>query len=158
MNPLTKEKVCKRIAQICVSGNDVNAGDVLKKLTAALRKAKKTHTNIKIGISGCERDEWTLSSSYIILDGYTTETEEEWHSRLDRRKYQIKREIENAERVKLTQSILEKEIEDIDKAIQKTTLRCVDCNKPTITRINSSVTNGKTIRICNDCHEKRRIT
>lgn len=70
MNRTDRLKVYHRIMQIDISNNP-DAEPALKQLSAALKKAKLTHTDIKIDISASDGDE--DRNSYIILYGYISQ-------------------------------------------------------------------------------------
>ena len=130
--------------------DDKTAEEILKQLNSALKKTKKTHTNIRIRLD-YENPDYSLPTESITLVGNTEETEEEWHKRLEHEKFQINRSLSEAERILNSKENLTKKLDEIEKALEKSSLRCNDCGKPESIRYNSFATRGKTIRICNSC-------
>jgi hypothetical protein len=156
MNDLNKETRRKTVAKIYLDGNNQSPEEVARELTAAIKKARKNNvTHLRVNTSYDEGDSDSLPSHYIIIEGDVQETDLEWHCRLEHEKNVLKRNIEEAQRVIGNISYYSDRIDKIEQALQKSSLRCVDCNKPESSQTSSQDTGGKTIRICHKCYEKR---
>lgn len=156
MNDLNPQVIDKRFGQVRID-HDKPAEDVLKELSAMVRKAKKKgYAKLRLVNEYDEGDENTLPEHYIALWGERLEEPLEWHRRLDHARIQIQRNIDTAERTIKVKSHYEGELAAIAAALASSPLRCVDCGKPESGQINSWVTKSKTIRICHKCHELRK--
>ena len=123
-----KQKINVRAAMVAISSNEP-AEELIKELGRNLQKVKKDHSNISLRLYYDEGNENNLPREYIALYGDRFETDYEWHKRLEDTKRSFKRQIDEAERVKNNKT-LSTAIEDIDAALKKSSLKCVDCGKP----------------------------
>lgn len=156
MNDLKKQEVRDRFFSVSVD-SETNPAEVLKALTAALEKGKKTHKRVRIEADYYEGDQgFSLPHSAISLYGYRLENDEEWHKRLAEYRRKIKADLDEAQRtIKHGPNYL-KQITEIDEALELSSLRCVDCLKPELGQTNAWFLGAKTLRICHECCEKRR--
>jgi len=140
-------------AKVCEESNDITIDEAIKFLKKSKTKAKKLNfEDLKIHYAYYEGDENSLPQSSIVVNGWRLETEEEWHRRIEERKRAIQRNIDNAEATVARKTNLNQTIEAIDKALEKSSLKCKVCGKHC-----SYITyrNNKPERICCKCDEER---
>lgn len=116
---IDKIYVSNVIYKIALSYSELDAEAILVRLVMELRKAQKTHKNIKLVCYDGELDVYDHVQTYLSLQGDRLETDKEWHDRLLEEKRRIIRELEEARLVMATQNTLEGKVDAIDKALQK---------------------------------------
>ena len=135
-----------------------NSKFTLKDLKAELakleKKAKKEgYKDIEVDFEHDYGGENSLGGSYMVVVGTRLETDDEWHRRLDRIKREHKMEIENAERTLKAVKIYTDKIAEVEKALEKSPLKCENCGSP-----ESGLTHKgnwkRSRRICPKCCDK----
>ena len=150
---LEKVWVSKDIYEIGVS-NRPFAKNVIKELNKQFEKAKKDGwEDITIVTEEDSGDADNLPSSSIILCGYRLETEEEWHRRLDDKRMHLIKTISNAQDIVNRSDKIKEKIAEFDKAISKSSLKCIDCGNPCY--YTTSMGGGKSVRRCFVCLSKK---
>lgn len=133
---------------------DKSPEEILKRLSKALSKAKKNgFTKIKLDTKEDPGDENSLPTSSIVLTGWRQENEEEWHKRLEHVKSGYKRDLDNAQRVMDKKDFFTGRISEIDAVLEKSSLRCVECGKPTTCQVVKAY-ESKLKRLCPKCSMK----
>lgn len=129
-NELNKQLKVDDIAFIRID-NGISLEEFAKKLQSIIKKATKDGvTELHFHWDRDEGDDDTLPSETFTVMGKRLETEEEWHGRLVSAKNRCIRELENAQNIVKRSSHYTTKAQDIDKALEKSTLRCVKCGKP----------------------------
>ena len=146
----------KRILIKAKAGDDICLPVSLNKAISLLKKAKaKASKNkfedITVDYSYEEGDENNLTQSYIIVTGKRIETEKEWHKRLEHRRNVLKRSMDNAERVTNNLGHYKQEVSAINKALEKSSLKCEMCGSPTSMSVYHD---SKDQRLCEKCLSK----
>jgi hypothetical protein len=117
---LAKEKIVETIVEIRDPSVE-NPEAIIKCLSDAIKKAKGTHTNVRIVAEFTDNTDYEgYGSSYysIILKGATEETDENWRIRLEREKDSLERLIQNTERTLSRMDIIKGKIDKLDQALK----------------------------------------
>lgn len=125
---LEREMTNATAGRICT---DSTLKDFKRTFNQIEKKAKKEgFTNLHIIVTYDEGDDNTLARHYVEIHGSRLETEEEWHKRLEWQKLRNTRDLEQAQRVVSFGRVTMGENESIDKALEKSSLRCEKCGVP----------------------------
>ena len=150
---LKKTYIRKEIGIVSSSSSPFDLETFKINLNLIERKAKKDgFTKLQIFVGQEDGNEDNIGYNYIGLDGERLETEKEWHTRLEDSQRRCQRELETAQAIVNSSKKYTEKIENINKALETSLLKCEICGKPesgTIFKGNWK----KSRRICHKCSE-----
>lgn len=152
---MEKQRINARAGSI-VFDSKLSLADFLKEVQKITRKAKRDgYKDLTVDGGYDNGDEDTLPSSFFQVFGNRLETEEEWHKRLEDIRRHNQNTLENAQRIMDRKENFLKRIVEVDTALDKSSLKCVDCGSPH-SHLESGGGLKKETRLCGPCSNKRR--
>lgn len=145
------------IATTFISDEHITLQEFKKQIATLEQKAIKLKaTNLTITIehqSGDESDH-TEDGKLLTIHGKMLEPEEAWFRRVEDRKRANEQELKRAQSIVKAESLYLERIQECDKALEKSTLRCQDCGVPCVGWIIPAG-ERKAKRLCYKCGEIR---